>query len=260
MCLERNKKINSEYGRVFKKNNELLWAGAASFASKQVGCGLESAKSLIDSSKRSLEAFKEANKVIEEHPFLYPAGSEPAFAEAASGYQNRAAQVLFDGLAKGNQELFSEVNPLLQMYSQHGADNVLQCAARGAINIPRDLHAAVEFISKGNTSKGAELMLLHEQRDTLQRIVYDDPAFASVIRVNQLGAKAEIGKLFGAEDIKVSFTAQCSGGTEVQFNDSNLADFKQRWPYATEVSDTFQKLWLENPDLIRAQVDAIIDR
>ena len=69
-----------------------------------------------------------------------------------------------------------------------------------------------------------------------------------------------VGKLFWAEDIKVAFSAECDGGKEVFFKRSNLASFKERWPYAKDVANTFQSLAKQNKLFINEQLQTIISR
>lgn len=53
---ERNRAINAAYAKLWLHDNRFQWAGLAAFASKQVGCGLLHASTLLESLKAENEA------------------------------------------------------------------------------------------------------------------------------------------------------------------------------------------------------------
>jgi hypothetical protein len=45
---QRNRAISASYARLYMASPDLKWAGAAAFASKQVGCGMDTAHTYLD--------------------------------------------------------------------------------------------------------------------------------------------------------------------------------------------------------------------
>lgn len=220
--IARNKKISAAYAGMYLRNPELEWSGAAAFASKQVGCGMVSAK--------------EAS----QHPPAALVGWIPGL--PSTEQQKSMAKTMLNGLGKGNQAVFEEMYPAMRFYEDHGVEKLQACADSRQPPLPPSIVDGFKAAARGETSKGAVMMLENEQKITLQKAVYDEQEFADVIQLNQAHASAWYGgiaKKFGAEDIKLHLSAECNSGPSVKFTGKNLADYDERWPYAKSVADAF---------------------
>ncbi len=244
--IETNKSISAAYAQTYESNKNLKWSGTAAFASKQVGCGMKSAKAMAERSDRTLDA--ELN---------YPSESG---VDPITPIQSMASHTMYDGLAKGNRAVFKEIYPAMQFYNDNGLARLKQCADARNPKLSGDLVSAFDDIDKGHLDEGSEKMLRYEQSQTLQKSVYDDAAVRRTLKANSLGYKYYLGRILGAEPVKVSFTPECSGGTEVEYKGTNLADFNDRWPYAKNVAETFNKMARDDPAGVDKSLQTIIDR
>lgn len=52
--IDRNKRINAAYAKLWLADHRFQWAGLAAFASKQVGCGLLHSAKVINKNRREL--------------------------------------------------------------------------------------------------------------------------------------------------------------------------------------------------------------
>ncbi len=222
--VKRNKVISAKYAEVYKKDSRMLWSGTAAFASKQVGCGLEKAKR-----KKSW-------------PFAI----------------GKHATAMYTGLGIGNKAVFEEIYPVMDFYQEHGFESISECASSRMPPVAPALIDAIKKIDANDLEAGAKKMLRHEQSVTLQNEVYEREEFVAALDSNKLWHGLYVGRPFGAEELKLSFTSECSGGKEVVFEGEALQEFDQRWEYAQTVADTFSELATNDPAFIKSELDKIL--
>jgi hypothetical protein len=159
---DRNRAISASYARLYKASPDLKWAGAAGFASKQVGCGMDTVHTYLDD---------------------YPGGIERASRDLAAGggaidpitlTMYRARQTLGDG----NLALFNELYPALKFYEQTkgsmSKEQILACMDdKPGPPLDPSIKRGLKQVMDGNPNGGALTMLRHEQFDTLQKVAYD---------------------------------------------------------------------------------------
>ncbi|WP_275371333.1 DUF2515 family protein [Xenorhabdus bovienii] len=175
---ERNKRINAAYASLWLNDNRFQWAGLASFASKQVGCGLLHASDMAE----KIQAHQDANRGVRQgakelgntidNPFyfLHPklkAQSEKAIEdfpraieEAREASKNNKLSIfsnvpglqivpglvqyssnyVYEMMALGNTTLFLDVYPLHAFYKQRGLKDLKTC-----LNLRQDIYGNSQF-------------------------------------------------------------------------------------------------------------------
>ena len=150
--VERNRAINAAYARLWLADPRFQWAGLAAFASKQVGCGMLHATSMMDlieqerAAREALRGFYESEFKTEE----LPATDQPALAAAIRRHLMAAnanpvstydsykkneplslIQTAFDYVNKmmalGNTTLFLDIYPLHAFYAKRGIKEFKRC-------------------------------------------------------------------------------------------------------------------------------------
>lgn len=162
---ERNKIISGAYADLYLKNPEFKWAGLAAYASKQVGCAMDFAKSRADLIPPVAQGLK-------------PLHNSYAYTYAMLGY--------------GNAELFKDVYPLHRFFSEHGFAKMAQCA--GERRPPLDAQAldafrAIDLYRKTGDPKyldqSVKSLAYHEQVAILQKDIYNDPVMRGLLWSNE---------------------------------------------------------------------------
>ena len=97
--------ISAAYARAYKQTPHLQWFGAASFASKQVGCGMEHARDL---SNATLPKITDTLHITQDSDEL--------------------AKVTLKKLGEANKAVFEELMPAHELYVKNGIDGIKQCA------------------------------------------------------------------------------------------------------------------------------------
>ncbi|MDY6993409.1 MAG: hypothetical protein SVR94_12525, partial [Pseudomonadota bacterium] len=143
---------------------------------------------------------------------------------------------------------------------EYGIEGLRQCASAHEPSIKKKFLEGFELIAQGKLGEGAEKMLRYEQLELLPKTVYIDEDFVKAIRINQYLVKT-VGEIpsLGVKKIKVAFSAECDGGTEVIFDGWHLDDDEQRWPYAKQIGETFQSLVEQHNVFIFEQLHKIIN-
>lgn len=261
--IKRNRQISAAYAKLYQTNKNLRWSGVAALASKQVGCGLREATIMLADIEKRLEV----NQVRQSQERDIRNIAMLSFERSQLLLKTSLANTVKNGLAVGNKAVFEEIYPILQFYQRYGLERFKNCAEQhislqtGSSKEPHELLVkGLEEISKGHINKGTKKILKREQRYTLQKAIYNDWKFARTLEFNQMADKAYIGKFFGTQPIKLSFSADCNGGKEVYFDGINLADYDERWPYAKTVANTFTELESEDPSLINKVIQQIIEQ
>ena len=215
--VDRNRKVTAAYAQLYLDDPRFQWAGAAAFASKQVGCGMQDARALARGQSW-----------------------DPRTARAA-----HAERVL----GKGNGAVFADIYPTHKFYQRFGSKNLTTCgSSRPGGPLPRSLGEAFERLENhdGHPTEqdfrtSAQLIIGHEQTDILQPGVFDDPEFAQTLWASQQGRQVfgSLAEWGGARPVNVAISASCSGSTSYEFTGSDPAKLQQRLPFARAVVDAF---------------------
>ena len=215
--MERNRKITAAYAQLYLDDPRFQWAGAAAFASKQVGCGMQDARALAGGYR------------------VDPRTSSAAYALRTLG--------------KGNGAVFADVYPTHKFYQEHGSRGLAACgASRPGGPLPRSVTEAFTRLdandghpSAEDVRASAQLMIGHEQTDILQPGVFDDPAFARTLWASQRGRQVfgSLAEWGGARPVEVALSAGCAGATSLEFTGSDPSNLSPRLPYARAVVDAF---------------------
>lgn len=198
----RNRKISALYGDTYLRNPEMKWAGAAAFASKQVGCGMDQVIALP-----VRDVLAEGNGAVFEE--LYPA---LRFYDRTKGTLTPEEVKACLAHVKGNDQ-----KPL-----------------------PAAIQQGLSQVMEGHANEGALTLLTHEQEVTLQRSVYDSWRFKTALDVNRMTGNA-ISPIDLAFSAKCT-TADPSRSVQFSSSDGRLQNFKDRMPYAKKVADRFIEL------------------
>ncbi|WP_454764818.1 DUF2515 family protein [Cupriavidus campinensis] len=258
----RNRRINAAYARLWIEDHRFQWAGLAAFASKQVGCGLLNAAGMIRKANREREMYQEWDKIasLAERlsPFASPRVSMPNQVVGASGYK------VFTMLAKANTALFLEIWPLHMFFKRFGFERFEACLKerrklRESIYWPdarSDLFAKKEdeirlgfaAIENLDIAAGVKHLAEHEQLHMLQPILYDDVAFATMMRANHVAWVLNMPS-GSVQELQLTLANRCTvtGGDadKVSFSKhplANLADPVQRMEFVVRAANQFEEL------------------
>ena len=244
---ERNKVISASYAKLYQSAPELKWAGAAAFASKQVGCGMDTAHTWLDD---------------------YPGGIEAATRNLAmsGGAIDPVTLTMYDArqtLADGNLAVYDELYAPLQFYAQNKGkmsnEQIIECVKHkpGKPADPSSVQGLQQTMD-GKPASGALTMLRHEQEDTLQAVAYDKSWL--------FRRSLDVSRLTGYPPITFVVAAGCKSpdpSKVVDFADYSgpLYDFKSRWPFAQDCARRFVQL-ADGPgsgDAVNAALSQIAD-
>jgi len=260
--IARNRRINAAYANLWLEDRRFQWAGLAAFASKQVGCGLLNAAELISQSNRQRNAYQQwernSSPLERLSPYTSPRMPMP---DQAMG---EGATKVYQMLAKGNMSLFLDVWPLHMFYKKFGLQRFKRCLSerkelRGSV--ARPIEAAVPFgamqprvvhafeaIDAANTPGGVKFLAEHEQLNILQPAMYDDTAFAMLMRANQFAWALNI-PTGSAREIQLALANRCTTtGANSQIERfsreplANLADPNQRMAFVMRAAQRFDDL------------------
>lgn len=200
-----NRRINAAYAFLWLKDRRFQWAGLAAFASKQVGCGLLHASTML----------KEAHERVVASPDFLDVGSS---GEAVGAY------TMYGKLALGNLSLFLDIYPLHRFYMLRGY-KALQTSLKyrweikDKVRWPEEAKRRLAFggqfpeilegfkaIEDGKIARSVQRLARHEQVNILQKVIYDDKDTQLALDANQF---AWVNKLRGAAEIQLTLSAQC---------------------------------------------------
>lgn len=235
----RNKRINAAYASLYMKDPSLHWAGVAAFASKQVGCGLKSAKQVLDIGDMEMENMK--------HPMPTPDGMGAPGIDIVTGFKYDKAKAVYNALVVGNRNVFKDIYPVHLFYEKHGIAGLRRCGKARNPPVSARVMQGFEDTAAGHSDKGAVNILYHEQHDILEAPnIFGSKEVQDVMGQNQYWSNWWIGRMGGAEHTTTAFSPDCTGGPTVTFNGENPAMFDQRWPFAQSVAGKFESL-IANP-------------
>lgn len=258
---ERNRQINMAYAKLWLEDHRFQWAGLAAFASKQVGCGLLHANQLIDESKRDIEVKNTLpNWLLNREMTASQIGFDAAVM-SSSAY-------MYNMLALGNTTLFLDIYPLHLFYKKRGLDQMKQCLKRrpGIYGNPKfpvmwpvsqemlrfgevkpQIIDGFTAIDSGDIQKSVRFLAEHEQRNILQKVIYDDRVMQSLLLANQAAYVTDLLNHY-TEVIQLTLSNQCKplndGRTERFSNNqfANLSNADQRMAFVIRAATKFNQL------------------
>lgn len=266
--IARNARINAEYAKLWLGDQRFQWAGLAAFASKQVGCGLLNAAEMIRTANRQRDMYQEWDKIasLMERASPYSSPRVSAVDQSVGASSHKA----FTMLAKGSAAIFLELWPLHRFFIRWGFERfneslgerqkVLRDIAQwpgGHVHLFATPHQRIRdafaAIHGNDIHTGVKLLLDHEQLHILQPVLYDDPAFAALVRANQLAWVLNMPS-GSIQELQLTLASQCSvtGGDirKVPFSSdpqANLADPVQRMKFVRAAADRFDYLLKTQP-------------
>ncbi|QBE62737.1 DUF2515 family protein [Pseudoduganella lutea] len=212
--IERNRRINAAYAKLWLADNRFQWAGLAAFASKQVGCGLLHAHGLSEQSK------KELRSVIQ----VAGNNTEAAGMGVGPAVIRNEAEFMYERLGFGNKCLFLDIYPLHRFYMERGIDELTKYLfarekiktrvawdAGGLLDFGkpfREIRRGFDLIEAKNIDESVQILARHEQINILQAILYNDPYMQKALSANQFAWANGFPSGFYME-IQLTLSAQC---------------------------------------------------
>ncbi len=170
----RNRAISAAYADLYLKNPDFVWAGLAAYASKQVGCAMDSAT----------HAINVGGKLLPGVALLPPVG--PGIAAYGGGAAGAAAYTR-DMLGKGNRELFMDIHPIHRFYQEEGFERMKACAGARTPPLEPEALAGFEALTRGDHKESLKQIAFHEQLNILQPLIYDDYLMQRILVANETG-------------------------------------------------------------------------
>lgn len=224
----RNKAISASYANLYMASPDLKWAGTAAFASKQVGCGMDTAHTYLDDYPGGVE---QASKDMA----MNGAGIDPV---SATMYDARQT------LGAGNLAVYDELYPSLRFYQENKAtmssQQIMGCIKnKPGTPVDPSITKGLQQTMDGHGTDGAITMLMHEQQDTLQKTAYDSSW--------TFRRSLDVSRLTGYPPVQLAMTADCSSSDPSKIVDFKnfpgpLYDFQSRWPFAKACANQFVSL------------------
>lgn len=198
----RNRAISAAYADLYLRNRDFVWAGLAAYASKQVGCAMDTAthamavgRNLVDKGSRAAV-------------LSLPVGA--GMVTAGAGAEGAAAYTL-DMLSKGNRELFLDIHPIHRFYEVEGFARMKQCASARTPPLEPEALAGFEALTRGDTDESLKQIAFHEQLNILQPLIYDDYLMQKILIANETGAPL-------TSPAKLVFGSGCDSGPTTRFS------------------------------------------
>ena len=229
----RNRKISADYAQMYQKDPDLQWAGLGAIVSRQAGCGMQSAQSVMDRDEQVMKSEQQAAQY----------GGEPG-GDVVTPTQYAAAAQAKSALADANQLIYRTVSPSMSFVQQYGAKQMQSCLKSGDIvtsdpladkSVPNDkvdstkvspqLSQAVDSLALGDNRKASNQIANYEQRDVVQDRIYNDPANKAVFGTNQFMSNwlGPVGRALGAQPSTIPLSADCTSQGHVPFAGSILS-------------------------------------
>lgn len=262
---ERNRQINMAYAKLWLEDHRFQWAGLAAFASKQVGCGLLHANELINESEKDMELRNTLpNWLLNKEMTASQIGTDMAVMGSST--------YMYKMLALGNTTLFLDIYPLHLFYKKRGLEEMKRCmkARAGIYGNPKypvmwpvseevlrfgelksEVIAGFTAIDSGDIPEGVRQLASHEQRNILQRVIYDDAFMKALLHGNQAAYVTDILDHY-TEAIQLTLSNQCEplndGRTERFSNNrfADLSDVEERMRFVNRAAKKFNHLLHSN--------------
>ena len=203
----RNRAISAAYASLYLRNRDFVWAGLAAYASKQVGCAMDTARHAMAVGRDLV------GKGIAATVLSPPVGAGMAGAGAAAKYT-------LDMLSKGNRELFLDIYPIHRFYEEEGFARMKQCASARTPPLEPEALAGFEALTRGDHRKSLEQIAFHEQLNILQPLIYDDYLMRRILVANETGAPL-------TSPAKLVFGSGCDSGPTTRFSHGWFNDGSQ---------------------------------
>lgn len=198
----RNRAISAAYAGLFLSNQDFVWAGLAAYASKQVGCAMDSASHAIDVGGKLAGASVPAAMV------------SPVAGLGMAGYGGGAAGAAAytrDMLGKGNRDLFMDIYPIHRFYQEEGFARMKACAGARRPPLEPEALAGFEALARGDRHEHLEQIAYHEQLNILQPLIYDDYLMQKILVANETGAPL-------TSPAKLVLASGCDDGPTTRFS------------------------------------------
>ncbi|WP_419807511.1 DUF2515 family protein [Sphingomonas sp.] len=235
--IKRNRVISATYAADYLKAPHLGWFGTAAFASKQVGCGMQSAKGVEDG--WFVRRFSE-NQALADHTLAR--------------------------LGDGNKAVFEELQPVYNFYAANGMDGLKRCGPERQPPVPDGVMNGFEQADRARATNDPDLarqgtlsMLRHEQFVTLQKSAYDDPLFRRALEINQKWNDRPVPTFGQTQPTKVVFDSACAAADApaIEMAGGNLGDKPWRWGFAAATAEKFDELSRSQSSTINAALGKI---
>lgn len=258
---ERNRQINMAYAKLWLEDHRFQWAGLAAFASKQVGCGLLHANELINESEMDMELRNTLpNWLLNKEMTASQIGTDMAVMGSST--------YMYEMLALGNTTLFLDIYPLHLFYKKRGLEKMKQCLnARAGIygnpkypvmwpvsqevlrfgEVKSEVIDGFSAIDSGDIEMGVSALAAHEQRNILQKVIYDHHFMKALLHGNQAAYVTDILNHY-TETIQLTLSNQCeplNDGRTERFSNSSLADLSnvdERMEFVLRAAKKFNRL------------------
>lgn len=258
---ERNRQINMAYAKLWLEDHRFQWAGLAAFASKQVGCGLLHANELINESEMDMELRNTLpNWLLNKEMTASQIGTDMAVMGSST--------YMYKMLALGNTTLFLDIYPLHLFYKKRGLEEMKRCmkARPGIYGNPKypvmwlvdnkvapfgfnyqEIIDGFSAIDSGDIEMGVSALATHEQRNILQKVIYDAPFMKALLHGNQAAYVTDILNHY-TEAIQLTLSNQCQplndGRTERFSNNrfADLSDIDERMEFVIRAAAKFNQL------------------
>lgn len=210
LLTERNQRITEEYKKVAANNPENRWAKLASYASAQVGCGIQETKG---AESQALGIFP---------PYLI----NPDEAEAA--------------LSEGNKTIFSSVGQPFMFIDKFGYEQFDKCASEKNTPVPKEIVEAARLMDEGgedNLKEASDKIAKYEQHKVVQP-VYEK--YADVFEKIDWADTHE--PLWGSRDRQsMALEHACDTGEKIPLGDLELKNPKDRVEYYKQLMKELDK-------------------
>lgn len=264
--IERNRRINAAYAKLWLDDRRFQWAGLAAFASKQVGCGLLNAADMIRKSNQQRDAYKSWANSADPLERLSPFASPPM--SIIDQTASRGAQKIYHMLALGNTALFLDIWPLHMFYKRYGLSRLRACLPIRQTLGGSTLYSGIwpighklafgrdypeilqgfEAIESGSITRSVNFLASHEQKNILQPAIYEDAEFQALLRANQVSFVTSMPSGLATE-IQLTLANQCSLPSSdrrtVSFSHSsiaNLSNINERMVFVLRAANRFNEL------------------
>lgn len=199
--IERNVAITGAYERLARDMPQNDWVRLASYVSVQGGCAMKQAA--------SLKARILPNAWISSPKML-------------------------DALKDANTTIFESIYPVNRFVANCGLAKLRECAAAGAITVPRPLMAAIEQMEAGNTRRAADIIAQYEQVDVVQRVYDRHPtAFEDM---------AQGEAVLPGDQTSIPVAKTCTRDNLVPIGNRNIANAQDRVAYYGDLMDRMLRI------------------
>jgi hypothetical protein len=172
----------------------------AAYASKQVGCGMDSAL-----------AQRDMGQDLRSTPWWVPGGQT---ARDLGTAQAAGAQYTYNALGDTNREVFLDAYPMHRFYAEQGFAKLQACASARP-GMSQEALKGFEYLERFKETgdrkwltKSSEQLLLHEQIKVIQPLAYDRFMMRRILDTQRVAG----GRVPGIPAMQLTLTTACEGG------------------------------------------------